>query len=324
MLSRWHVHADEYAKDVNDHVDAHVAAVWDENPSRGSAWAGALRADWVPDLDELLARDDIDAVCVTTPTSLHEDVIVRAATAGKHIFTEKVLAPTVAQCRNIASAIRAGGGKFAISFPRQCFPEILYAKRALEAGMLGEPTMVRVRIAHDGATRNWLPAHFYDPATAVGGAMLDLGAHGMYLTRWLLGEPVRVTSVFTHVTNRPLEDNAVSLIEYGKGAIGINETAFVSFGGFFSMEIDGTAGNYRMLSPRTGVEIRHAGTGSEWQPVTELPVRRPKPVTQWIDECMGGPATDFGLHEAIGLTALMEAAYTSVRERRTVSVGELE
>ena len=35
VLSRWHVHADEYAKAVNDHPDAQVAAVWDENPERG-------------------------------------------------------------------------------------------------------------------------------------------------------------------------------------------------------------------------------------------------------------------------------------------------
>lgn len=287
MLSRWHVHADEYAKDVNDHSDAAVVAVWDEDAARGRDWAGTLAADFEPDLDRLLARGDIDAVCVTTPTSLHENVIIRAANAGKHIFTEKVLAPTMAQCRHIESAVRANGVKLTISFPRRCIPEILYAKQALDEGLLGQPTLVRVRIAHDGATRDWLPAHFYDPATAVGGAMLDLGAHGMYLTRWLLGEPVRVTSIFSQVTGHALEDNAVSLIEYGKGAIGINETGFVSFGGFYSMEIDGTAGNYRMLSPKVGVEVRHAGTGNEWRQVTDLPTRRPKPVPQWIDECLG-------------------------------------
>jgi len=323
MLSRWHVHADEYAKDVNDHPHAEVVAVWDEDGERGSAWSAALSAEWVSDLDALLARDDIDAVCVTTPTSLHEDVIIRAANAGKHIFTEKVLAPTVSQCRNIATSIRTNNVKFSISLPRRCIPEILYARQALDSGLLGEPTMVRVRIAHDGATRNWLPAHFYDPATAVGGAMLDLGAHGMYITRWLLGEPIRVTSIFSHVTDRALEDNAISLIEYGGGAIAINETGFVSFGGFYSLEIDGTQGNYRMLSPQQGVEVRHAGTENTWQKVTDLPPRRPKPATQWIDECEGGAPADFGLDEAIGLTELMEAAYTSFRERRTVSVSEL-
>lgn len=324
MLSRWHVHADEYAKDTNDHPDAGVVAVWDEQTSRGEDWADALGADFEPDLDHLLARDDIDAVCVTTPTSMHEQVIIRAAEAGKHIFTEKVLAPTMAECRRIQAAVTACGVKFSISFPRRCLPEILYAKQALEAGLLGQPTLVRVRIAHDGAIRDWLPPHFYDPSTAVGGAMLDLGAHGMYLTRWLLGEPVRVTSIFSHVTDHALEDNAVSLIEYGKGAIGINETGFVSFGGFYSMEIDGTKGNYRMLSPGTGVEIRHAGTDNQWQQVTALPAHRAKPVTQWIDDCLGRSATDFGLIEALQLTELMEAAYRSVNERRTIAVSELE
>ena len=323
MLSRWHVHADEYAKDVNSHPGAVVVALWDEDPARGAAWAEALSAPFEPDLDSLLARGDIDAVCVTAPTSMHEDVIIRAARAGKHIFTEKVLAPTVSQCRSIGAAIEASAVKFAISFPRRCIPEILYAKQVLEEGLLGQPTLVRVRIAHDGAIRDWLPAHFYDPATAVGGAMLDLGAHGMYLTRWLLGAPLCATSIFSRVTNHPLEDNAVSVIEYGNGAIGINETGFVSFGGFYSMEIDGTEGNYRMLSPRTGVEIRHGGTGGDWQPVTDLPPRRPKPVVQWIDHCLGGAPSDFGLVEAVELTELMEAAYRSFHERRTVAISEL-
>lgn len=324
MLSRWHVHADEYARDVQLHPEGQVTAVWDEDPGRGADWAEELGAAWEPDLDKLLARKDVDAVCVTTPTSMHEDVIIRAARAGKHIFTEKVLAPTVSACRNIREAITEAGVKFTISFPRRCIPEALYAKQVLTAGMLGQPTMVRVRVAHDGATRDWLPKHFYDPDTAIGGAMLDLGAHGMYLTRWLLGEPVRVTSIFTNVTDRPLEDNAVSIIEYGKGAIGINETGFVSYGGYFSIEIDGTEGSYRMLSPKTGVEIRNKDTEGEWQAVTDLPARRPKPVTQWIDECEGGFPSDFGLDEAVQLTELMDAAYRAWNNKRTVAISELQ
>lgn len=73
MLSRWHVHADEYASRVNDEEQAQVVAVWDEEPDRGQGWAGDLGVDFEADLDRLLARDDIDAVAVDAPTNMHPD-----------------------------------------------------------------------------------------------------------------------------------------------------------------------------------------------------------------------------------------------------------
>ncbi len=322
MLSRWHVHADQYAGETRANPDADVVAVWDEDGERGAAWAGELGVPFAADLDALLAGDDIDAVCVVTPTNLHRDVMVRAANAGKHIFTEKVLATTVADCEAIADAVIANGVKFCISFPRRTMPQILYAKQAMDEGLFGQLTALRVRVAHDGAVRDWLPAHFYDAQACGGGAMMDLGAHGMYLSRWLLGPPKRIVSVFNSVTGRAVDDNTVSVIEFEIGAIAVNETSFAGFGGCYSLEIDGTEGSYRMLSPGEGVQIRskHLDT-SGWQHPEQLPQARAKPIDQWIAGCVLGTPIDFGLQDAIQLTELMEAAYAADGEGRSVSFG---
>ena len=321
MLSRWHVHANQYAGETRANADADVVAVWDEDPERGSAWAGELDVPFHADLDALLAGD-IDAVCVVTPTNLHRDVMVRAADAGKHIFTEKVLATTVADCEAIADAVRSGGVRFCISFPRRTIPQILYAKQAMEEGLFGRVTALRVRIAHDGAVRDWLPDHFYDAQACGGGAMMDLGAHGMYLSRWLLGPPKRIVSVFNTVTGRAVDDNTVSVIEFENGAIAVNETSFTGFGGCYSLEIDGTEGGYRMLSPGEGVQVRskHLG-GSGWQQPGQLPEAHAKPIDQWIAGCVHGTPIEFGLEDAIELTELMEAAYLADGENRSVSLG---
>ena len=322
MLSRWHVHANQYAGETRANPDADVVAVWDEDPERGTAWAEELAVPFEADLDGLLASDDIDAVSVVTPTNLHRDVILRAANAGKHIFTEKVLATTVADCEAIADAVKANGVKFCISFPRRTMPQILYAKQAMDAGLFGQVTALRVRIAHDGAVRDWLPAHFYDPEACGGGAMMDLGAHGMYLSRWLLGPPKRIVSVFNTVTGRAVDDNTVSVIEFENGAIAVNETAFTSFGGAYSLEIDGTEGGYRMLSPGEGVEVRSKHLAeSGWQRPEHLPDAHAKPIDQWIAGCVHGAPIEFGLDEAIHLTELMEAAYVADGEDRSVSFG---
>ena len=89
MLSKWHVHAAGYASQIQKAEDATITCVWDDDAARGQAWAKELSVAFEPDLDHLLAREDVDAVVVDTPTSDHARVMVAAARAGKHIFTEK-------------------------------------------------------------------------------------------------------------------------------------------------------------------------------------------------------------------------------------------
>ncbi len=319
MLSGWHVHAKQYAREIRDHAPhADVVAVWDEDAERGRAWARELAVPFEASLDACLNRADVDAVCVATPTSRHREVMIAAAEAGKHIFTEKVLATTVADCRAIAAAVERHGVKFCISFPRRAQPEIIYAKQLLDNGLLGRPTALRMRVAHNGALAEWLPEHFYDAEACGGGAMMDLGAHGMYVCRWLLGRPKRVWSAFNAVTGRAVEDNAVSVVEFDNGAIAVNETSFVGFGGSSSLEIDGTEGGYRLLSAKEGVAVRGKSFGDSAWHRPALPAARPKPVDQWIEGCRNGADIDFGLAAAIELTELMEAAYRAHREQKCV------
>ena len=321
MLSRWHVHANDYCNSINRSNDAAVAAVWDEDPGRGSAWAKELDVPFEENYEALLNRSDVDAVCVVTPTNMHRDIMVAAAKAGKHIFTEKVLTTTVAEAREVAAAVKESGVKFCISYPRRCLPELLYAKQAIEQGLVGDVTLVRIRIAHAGASRDWLPDHFYDPIACGGGAMMDLGAHGMYLALWLVGTPTRVASVFTNITDKAVEDNAVSVIEFANGAIAINETSFVAYPDSYSLEIDGTHGGVRMLSPRDGVELRSDSVDSQgWQKVTDLPERGVSPIDQWIAGCIDSSAIEFGIKEAVELTEVMDAAYQAHNSGQSTKV----
>lgn len=318
-MSRWHVHADQYVREIREHPESDISVVWDEDAQRGAAWAADLGVPFEPDLHGVFERDDVDAISVTTPTSMHPEVMVAAANAGKHIFTEKVLATSTADAHRIARAVEDAGVQFCISFPRRTIPAALYAKQAAEQGLFGDITAMRIRIAHDGAVRDWLPAHFYDPATTGGGAMMDLGAHGMYLCRWLLGKPARIVSVFNTVTGRAVDDNTVSVIEFANGAIAVNETSFTSFGGAYTLEIDGTEGGYRMLSPGD-VQVRSKHLyGTKWQAPANLPAAHAKPVDQWIAGCVSGAPIEFTIEDAVDLTELMAAAYRAAETGRSVA-----
>src|SRR3712207_4975795 len=92
LLSFWHLHAYDYARAAAEHPETEIVAVWDEDARRGRAEAEQRGVPFFEHLDEVLAQPNVDAVVVDTPTSSHREVIVAAARAGKHIFTEKVIA----------------------------------------------------------------------------------------------------------------------------------------------------------------------------------------------------------------------------------------
>lgn len=321
MLSRWHVHADEYASRINDQKQAQVVALWDEEAKRGRDWTSELGVDFEADLDRLLARNDIDAVAVNAPTNIHPEVIIKAAQARKHIFTEKVMATTLKECRMIADAVTQAGVKFCICLPRRGLPQVQLAKQLVQGGHLGQITLLRIRVAHSGSTAGWLPPHFYDPVACGGGAMIDLGAHGMYIARWLLGEPRQISSTFNHITGHPVEDNALSVITFDNQAIAINETGFVQHGDVFYLEINGTEGTYITGGPekKTRIQAPKWSGSDEWVEPERLPEPLLHPVAQWINGITQNSPIDYGLTEGIQLTELMEGAYRAHRERCTLS-----
>lgn len=319
MISKWHVHADGYAKFIQKQPDAEITCVWDEDAARGQAWADQLGVDFEACYDTLLKRDDVDAILVCTPTNMHREVMVKAANAGKHIFTEKVLALTTADADAIIEAIEKNGVKFSICFPHRCQSRNLFVKQAIEDGLVGDVTVLRIRNCHNGSLAGWLPDYWYDPETTGGGAMMDLGAHGMYLANWLLGEPVRIQSIFNNYTDVPVDDNAICTIEFANKAIAITETSLVSPMTPVMLEVYGTKGV--ILCQNDDVKIQTNDTaklvdGGWVKP--KMPAALPHPIRQFIDGVVDGKEIIFGTKEARVLTQLMENAYIAHNEKREV------
>ncbi|MFR9709534.1 Gfo/Idh/MocA family protein [Paenibacillus sp. MB22_1] len=319
MLSKWHVHAEDYARTLQSHGNVKITAVWDEEPERGREWAARLDADFEADLDTLLRREDVDGVVVDAPTSMHADVMVAAAQAGKHIFTEKAMALTTEECDRISAAVREAGVKFCISFPARTRPQELFAKQLLDDGILGNVTLLRIRNGHDGALNNWLPEYWYDEKQAGGGAMMDLGCHPMYLASWYLGKPKRITSMFHYFTQRAVEDNAQCSIEFANNAVALVETSLVTYRTPSALEIYGTEGtliisdsNVKVISKQFDFPF------SGWISPTQLPAAQPLPIIQWVDALLEDKPMPFGLEDGTKLTELLEAAYIAHKENRTV------
>jgi 1,5-anhydro-D-fructose reductase (1,5-anhydro-D-mannitol-forming) len=323
MLGFWHVHAKDYAAEAQTNSETTIVAAWDEDAARGEERARELGAQFHADLDELLARSDVDGVIVTPKTSVHPEVIVAAAEAGKHIYTEKVLALAPADAQHIVHVVARNDVKLTVSLPRLSHGYTLAIRELLASGELGEVTQVRCRLSHDGAIgRRWLPAQFFDPEEAGGGALVDLGCHPLYLTRLFLGGmPESVSAQYGHVTRHAVDDNAVAVLRHRTGAIGIAETGFVNPYSPFTIEVHGTTGSLLYGTPEPRLLMRSTNRGSEdaW---TELPIpdSGPTPFESWVLNILEDTDAVENVALALDLTILVDAANRSALTGTAVQV----
>jgi predicted dehydrogenase len=333
MLSFAHVHAPGYADQVSRNPRAAIVAVWDEDAVRGAREAEKLGVPFVADLGDVLARSDVEAVVVDAPTAMHPEILIAAARAGKHIFTEKALTIGVADADRVRDAVVASGVKFMISLPSRTRPEILFAREVVERGMLGQITEMRARVAHMAALDRWFgpgdghsgTVWFGDEAAAGGGAFFDLGCHRVDIMRWMLGEPASVVARMNNVSGAyPIDDNMVAVVEFKNKALGILDVSWVHRCGPNPLEIYGTEG-FLSVGMGVGPNIWLESTKLEAEGIkgamapANLPAALPMPMEQWINAILDGTPMTIGIDDGWNLTQLLDGCYTAARTGRAVT-----
>lgn len=258
-----------------------VAAVADIDPARArAALSLAPGAVAVSGVGELVAREDVDAVLNLTVPALHAEVALEAVTAGKHVYGEKPLTTTRDGADAVLSAARAAGVRVG------CAPDTVLgtgtqtARRAVEAGVLGEPVSATAFMVGSGP-EVWHPdPEFY--YLAGGGPLLDMGPYYLTALVHLLGPVARVTGAGSRVrTERtvgsgrkagsrfPVEvdSHVTGLIEHESGAL---TTLVMSFDVHAArvprIEVHGTAGSLSVPDPNTFAgDVEFFPEGGGWR-----------------------------------------------------------
>ncbi|HTS23721.1 MAG TPA: Gfo/Idh/MocA family oxidoreductase [Casimicrobiaceae bacterium] len=199
------------------------------------------------ELSGLLAREDVDAVFLVTPTSLHPQQIVEALQAGKHVFCEKPLALDLAECRRVeAEAAKHPKLKVMIGYGRRFDSSYSDAHAKVAAGAIGTPFLVRSQ----NLDMNDPSGFFVRFAPTSGGIFLDCSVHDIDLARWFLGSPrpLRVFATGTIAIHRGLEefgdvDNGIATCEFEGGKLAcFYASRTMAHGHETSTEVFGTAG----------------------------------------------------------------------------------
>ncbi len=151
--------------------------------------------DCYDDYGEFLGKADIDAVLVASPVYLHEEQVVQAAQAGKHILCEKPMAPTIEACDRMRQAARTHDVTLMIGFVKRFDKSLQLAHDLIQDGRLGALFHIRAEVSwrHDLSP---LGFNWRQSLRALGGVFQDNASHIVDLCRWWAGE---VQSVSGHV-----------------------------------------------------------------------------------------------------------------------------
>lgn len=325
MLSFAHVHANGYAQAVVNHPEAEIVAVWEDDEGRGNAATERFGVPYEMDLEKVVSRDDVDAVVINAYTSQHPWVIKTALKYGKHVFTEKALCVKTEDADEIVAAVNKSGVKFMISLPSRTRAETLFVKQVLDAGWLGDITMMRARVAHNASLDHWFhdgSAWFADADLAGGGALFDLGCHTVDVMRWFMGKPKSVVAkINTFSDAYPIDDNSVIVVEFESKALGILDTAWVQRSGPNPMEIYGTKG-YIGRDPSGGLLLRSTDLEAEgiqgYIKPSKMPDNLPAPMDQWVSAILHGTDMTITVEDGRNLTEMLERAYEAARQGREV------
>jgi len=164
-----------------------VTAVADPLPAARDRGSRLVSAAAVETTDQLLARDDVDAVVVTTPSGTHAGIALATLAAGRHLFLEKPIATSLHDGQQVAAAAAARDCIATIGFNWRFQPLIMRAREILCDGVLGEIHSVSTTFCEPAPIPTWK-----ERRRDGGGVLLDLGSHHFDLIRWLLGTEVRV------------------------------------------------------------------------------------------------------------------------------------
>ncbi len=347
QLSFWFMHAHGICAAAERHPNVDLACIWDDDPARGRAAAEKFGVEYIGDLDEVLSRDDIDAVGICSPTQQHGEHALAAIEKGKHCLVEKPFTRTVAQADEVIAAAEAHKVQVMPVYNLRFTPANEKMKEFVDTGALGPIYQVRRRHGHReyGKNNNDAQTIMNDPAWAWKDAdaegrrsLYHAGSHAMLWMAWMFGMPECVVSLGgARVEGLPVEDNNACVFRYPDGMIVTLHTSETETAAPLATEIygfDGALVQVRGDGPSTFAEFGAPGalmhykeSTKKWQPIEDISQKfQPEgytPNDRFFDALLKGEDMPVTMYDGRRSVQLLAAAELADRERRTVDLAEV-
>ena len=252
---------------------------------------------WSTDLDEVLADPEVEVYFDTQVTSAREASLMRAISAGKHVYTEKPVAGSLAGALRLARAAQAAGITHGVVHDKLFLPGVIKLRRLVEGGFFGRVLSVRLEFGYwvfeGDQVAAQRPSWNYRSEEG-GGIVLDMFPHWQYLLTDLFG-PIAALYVRTATgvprrwdeSGQPYEvtadDAAYAVLEFASGAIAsVNSswTVRVNRRELLELQVDGTHGSAVAGLRHCAIQHRVSTPMPVWNPDLPDPLDYP---SQWTD-----------------------------------------
>ena len=253
------IHARNYAGSVEG---AELYAICD--PSEENLAAAQQELQGISfvyrDYREALKNEAVDAVIVVTPTQFHHDIVIAAAQAGKHVFCEKPMADSVAECDEMIRVCAEHHVKLQLGFMRRFDKSFARGRELIASGSVGDVTMIKSNTYGPSEPKPWM----FDVRKSYG-PIGEVNSHDFDTIRWYAGSEVKSIHALGHNFRSPeaaaeypdYYDTCTVMLEFENGILGVITGAqYVKYGYDSRTEILGTKGIIKVGSQRTNdVEV---------------------------------------------------------------------
>lgn len=236
-----------HAKAISEITNARLIGVYSINKNKSIDFATQHPCTVYDTLAQLLASDEIDVVCICTPSGIHLEPALQCIAANKHCMIEKPLEITVERCDQLISAARQAGVKVGVIFPSRFYESSQQLKNSISENRFGNLALGSAYVKwHRSptyyASGRWRGTWQYDG----GGALMNQGIHSVDLLQWYMGPVVSVHATAANIQHHTIEveDTIVATLTFKNGALGTIECSTAVFPGSLKrIEIMGTEGS---------------------------------------------------------------------------------
>jgi myo-inositol 2-dehydrogenase/D-chiro-inositol 1-dehydrogenase len=307
--------------------NATLAAVFDVFESAAADVGGRLGVDVASSADELINRDDVDAVAICTSTDTHIDLLVAAADSGKPVFIEKPLSLDLAEVDRGLAAVHSAGVAVQVGFNRRFDASHKSVRDRVHGGDVGDVHLVRI------SSRDPEPPPIAYIEVS-GGIFLDMTIHDFDMARYVTGSEVVEVYATGDVLIDPAIgeaddlDTAVVVLTHESGAVTtIDNSRQAVYGYDQRVEVFGSSGVVSSENPLTTTTTFRGADGGEVSTLPYFFLDRyvPSYIAEWSEfvSVVGGAPSPVTVEDGRAPLVIGLAAWRSVREHRPVRVDEI-
>lgn len=310
---------------IIESAGAHVAAFCSRDLSKAKQFAESFRASAAyDDVTELLSDENVQAIYIAAPNSLHAELAIQCLQAGRHVLVDKPMALTTQQALSMVAASRQSGRTLGLMHQQRFHPVNQKLIRLIREGALGRIHFVRAQMGFwYSLAENWR----LSPDLSGGGAAIDLAPHVLDILLYAMG-PIRIVDArcYDQHLHRGVEDLLTARVEFASGAVGQLDFSycFHHYGG--RIEVYGSEGTFLADG-----SLQQADRYRLWQRCgsDDLPLeegKTPSCFTLIIDDfaaaVLSGRPPAVSMYDGLATMNVIDALYASAQARMEWAVDQ--